>query len=152
MSSRFIQITSGFLLTAAVWLLEWDKVSRSYFQVFLCVVFLLSQQTGPRVSPKVYKFNMWFWNTYWQSLVQKKWERKHYGPTLEHLACAYFSPNTAELTGTSFKGTHLYWKVSYCLRGFVQKCHSGFSYSPFPTISVPRALELKVWSHDILNS
>lgn len=68
----FIQITSGFLLTASVWLPEWDKVSTFLFQIFLHVVFLLSQQTVPHDSPKVYKFSMWFWNTYWQSLVQEE--------------------------------------------------------------------------------
>lgn len=73
---------------------------------------------------------------------------KHYGLTSEHLAWAYFSRNTAQLTGTGVKGTHVYGEGSHCLRGFIQKCHSGFSVVlqrlyPLPTDSVLRALELK---------
>lgn len=76
---------------------------------------------------------------------------KHYGPTSEHWACAYFSRNTAQLTGTGIKGTHVYWELSYCLRGFAQKRHSGFSFSPKTTSTshqqCPESLGVKRFSH-----
>lgn len=150
MPPGFIQITSGFLLTASVWLPEWDKVSTFLFQIFLHVVFLLSQQTVPHDSPKVYKFSMWFWNAYWQSLVQEERTR---GNTLDWPRSTWLcqlQSNTAELTGTGTEGTHL-CEVSYCIRGFAQKCHSGFSFSPKTTSTshgqCPEILGIKRSSH-----
>lgn len=77
---------------------------------------------------------------------------KHSGLTdLGALGLCLLQSNTAELTGTGIKGTHLRWEVSYCLRGSAQKCHSGFSFSPKTTSTshdqCPESLGIKRSSH-----
>lgn len=145
------QIASGFLLSASVWLLEWDKVSTFLFQVFLRVVFLLSQQTVSPDSPKVYKFSMWFWNTYWPSLVQEETRR---GNTMHRPQSTWLVPTSVVilLSWLALESReHVCWELSYCLRGFAQKCHSGFSFSPKTTSTshhrCPESLGIKRSSH-----
>ena len=127
------QITSGFLLTASVWLLECDKVSTFLFQVFLRVVLLLSQQMVSPNSPKVYKFSKWFWNTYWPSLVQEGTRR---GNTMDRPQSTWLVPTSVKilLSWLALESReHGCWELSYCLRGFAQKHHNGFSFSPKTT-------------------
>lgn len=82
--------------------------------------------------------------------ARRKDKGKHSGLTSEHLACASFSlillssraPEAREHTST---------EVSYCVRGFAQKCHSGFSFSPKTTSTshcqCPESLGIKRSSH-----
>lgn len=108
-------------------------------------VFLLSQQTVSPDSPKVYKFSMWFGNTYWPSLVQEETRR---GNTMDRPQSTWLVPTSVVilLSWLALESReHMCWELSYCLRGFAQKRHSGFSPETTSTshISVLRALKLK---------
>lgn len=72
---------------------------------------------------------------------------KHHGPTSEHLACAYSVVILLSWLALESR-EHVCWELSYCLRGFAQKRHSGFCFAPKTTSTShhqgpERALELK---------
>ena len=90
-----------------MWLLEWDKVSMFLFQDFLHVVFLLSLQT---VFPTALRFPNSVCDSETLTILRARRNKKgkHYGLTSEHLALAYFSLNSTDLTATAIKGTRVY--------------------------------------------
>lgn len=88
--------------------------------------------TGPHVSPKVYTFSKWS-----ETLTILSARRNEKGNTMDRPQCTWLvliSVLTLLSWLAPISRKHIcIWKVSYCLRGFAQKCHSGFSSSPKTT-------------------
>lgn len=135
------------LLLCGYW--SGTKFPRFSSRSFYCVVFLLSQQTVSPDSPKVYKFSMWLWTL--ATLVQEETRR---GNTMDRPQSTGLVP-TSVITLLSWLAPesreHMCIELSYCLRGFAQKRHSGFSFSPKTTSTshqqCPESLGVKRFSH-----
>lgn len=122
--------------------------SRSFY--VLCFFWVSKQLVSPD-SPKVYKFSMWFWNTNWPSLVQEETRR---GNTMDRPQSTWLVPTSVVilLSWLALESReHVCWELSYCLRGFAQKRHSGFSFSSKTTSTshhqCPESLGIKRSSH-----